>query len=398
MMIKLPDQEFSSIDKPTYPELANDIETDVAIVGGGITGLTTAYLLKKSGLRVVVLEKHNLSSGTTGGTTGKVTSQHGIKYADLQRRLGEQTARLYGQANQQAIDQIEQIIKQEKIDCDWERADNYVYTTRSSVSSYREEAQVAAQLGLPASFVTKSELPFKITGAVKFANQAKFYAKDYVLGLAKAVDGQGSHVYEYSEVIDFQTAEPSSVETKKANVLAKYIVVATKVPAAPLLARLSYCFYEFPTTSYLVATTTKSSLRGMYISPDKDNYSIMHNSGFLLIGGENHLPIMPNHRTHYQRLADYGERHFGLKKIDYMWRALDYLPYDGVPLIGKVYPGSKNIFTATAFQKWGLTTSMVAANIFHDLIRDKSNPWTQIFRPNRLKTILSIPRSVKMLN
>jgi glycine/D-amino acid oxidase-like deaminating enzyme len=398
-MIKLPDEEFSNINEPTYPELTNGIETDVVIVGGGITGLNTAYLLKKSGLRVVVLEKHNLSSGTTGGTTGKVTSQHGIKYADLHQRFGEQTTRLYGQANQQAIDQIEQIIKLEKIECDWSRADNYVYTTKTeSLASFKDEAKIASQLGLPTSFETKLDLPFKITGAVKFANQAKFYAKDYVLGLAKVVDGQGSHVYEYSEVINFRTADPASVETKKAKVIAKYIIVTTKVPASPLVARLSYCLNEFPTTSYIVATTTKTNLKGMYISPDKDNYSILPNSGFLLIGGENHLPIMPNHRTHYQRLADYGAKHFGLNKIDYMWRAMDYLPYDGIPLIGKVYPGSKNIFTATAFQKWGLTTSMVAANIFHDLIFGKANPWAEIFRTNRLKTLLSIPRAVKLLN
>ena len=193
-MLKLPAKEFSNIEKPTYPKLNNDIETDVVIVGGGITGLNTAYLLKKSGVGVVVLEKHNLSSGTTGGTTGKVTSQHGIKYADLHRRFGEQTARLYGQANQAAIGQIEQIIKREKIKCDWARADNYVYTTKpQSVAEFKQEAKIAAKLGLPASFVTKSDLPFKIAGAVKFANQAKFYAKDYVKGLAKAVDGQAGH-------------------------------------------------------------------------------------------------------------------------------------------------------------------------------------------------------------
>jgi glycine/D-amino acid oxidase-like deaminating enzyme len=398
-MIKLPAKEFSNIGKPSYPKLTNDIETDVVIVGGGITGLSTAYLLKKSGLKVVVLEKHNLSSGTTGGTTGKVTSQHGIKYADLYRRFGEQTARLYGQANQQAIDQIEQIIKREKIKCGWARDDNYIYTTtRQSVAGFKEEAKVAAKLGLPASYETKTDLPFKIAGAVKFANQAKFYAKDYVLGLAKAVDGQGSYVYEYSEVVGFHDEEPAWVETKKAKVTAKSIVVATKVPAAPLVARLTYCFNEFPTTSYIVAIETKSNLKGMYISPDKDNYSILNNSGFLLIGGENHLPVIANHRTHYQRLADYGALHFGLEKIDYMWRALDYLPYDGVPLIGKVYPWSKHLYTATAFQKWGLTTSMVAATIFRDLIVGKPNPWSNIFRTHRLRTFLSMPRAIKMLN
>jgi glycine/D-amino acid oxidase-like deaminating enzyme len=398
-MIELPNEEFSNIDKPTYPRLQNDIETDVVIVGGGITGLTTAYLLKKSGFKVVVLEKHNLGSSTTGGTTGKVTSQHGLKYADLYQRFGKETARLYGEANQVAIDQIEQIIKREKIKCDWSRADNYVYTAEAvQVANFKEEAQLAAKLGLPASFETKLDLPFKIVGAVKFVDQAKFYAKDYVIGLAKAVDGQGSRVYEYSEAKAFRDGTPAWVKTKKAKVIAKHVVVATKVPAAPLVARLSYCLSEFPTTSYIVAGKNTTQLKGMYISPDKDNYSILPISGLLLVGGENHLPVMANHRAHYQKLAEYGVQHFGVKKIDYMWRALDYLSYDGLPLIGKVYPWSKALYTATAFQKWGLSTSMVAANILHDLIIDKPNPWAEMFRTNRLRSVLSMPRAVKLLH
>lgn len=398
-MIELPANEASSKDKSTYPELKENIETDVVIVGGGITGLNTAYLLKKSGFKVVVLEKHNVASGTTGGTTGKVTSQHDLKYADLYKRFDEQTARLYGEANQAAINKIEQVIKKEKIKCDWSRADNYVYTTNpDKLSDFKKEAQIGIKLGLPASFETELDLPFKVAGAVKFANQAKFQAKDYVSGLARIINGQGSLVYEDSEVIRFRDGNPASVRTRKATVTAKHIVVATKAPAAPLVARLSYCFYEFPTTSYIVASKSKTKLEGMYISPDKDQYSILPLSGYLLIGGENHLPIMANHKTHYQKLATYGAKYFGVEKISSMWRALDYLPYDGIPLIGKVYPWSKNVYTATAFQKWGLSTSMVAANILHDQIIGKTDPWANIFRTNRIKTVLSIPRSIKQLN
>lgn len=398
-MIDLPDKEFKYIDKPAFPELLNDIETDVVIVGGGITGLNTAYLLKKSGFKVVVLEKNTLGTGTTGGTTGKVTSQHGLLYEDLNHRFGEKTARLYGEANQLAIEQIENIIKLENIKCDWSRANNFVYTSKlENRTKFRQEAKVAAQLGLPASLETRLDLPFKITVAVKFANQAKIQAKDYVAGLARIVNGQGGFVFEHSEVVNFLDDIPAKVETKRAKVTAKHIVVATKVPAAPLVARLGYCFQEFPTTSYIVAAKTKTKLKGMYISPDKNNYSILPISGLLLIGGENHLPAFLNHRSHYQYLANYGANNFGLKKIDYMWRAMDYLPYDGIPLIGKLYPWSKNIYTATAFQKWGLSTSMVAANILHDLILDLPNPWAKIFRTNRLRTFLSIPRALKLIN
>jgi glycine/D-amino acid oxidase-like deaminating enzyme len=398
-MIALLDKETTSEHKPTFPALQKDMATDVVVVGGGITGLTTAYLLKKAGLKVVVLEKHTLASGTTGGTTGKVTSQHGLKYADLYKRFDREIARLYGEANQMAIAQIEQIIQKEKIQCDWSKADNYVYTAkRERIAEFKAEAKIAAQLGLPASFETRLDLPFKIAGAVKFADQAKFQAKAYVMGLAKVVNGQGSHVYENSEVTGFHGGTSAWVKTRQARVSAQHIIVATKVPAAPLFARLSYCINEFPTTSYIVASKTKTNLKGMYISPDEDHYSILPLSGLLLIGGENHLPIMANHRTHYQRLADYGAQHFGFKEIDYMWRALDYLAYDSVPLIGKVYPWSKTLHTATAFQKWGLTTSMVAATIFRDTILDEPNAWAHVFRTHRLKAVLSMPRALKLLN
>lgn len=398
-MIDLPNEECTSKEAPTYPELTDDVEADIAVVGGGVTGLNTAHKLKKAGFKVVVLEKHTLASGTTGGTTGKVTSQHGLKYADLRRRFGEKTARLYGQANERAIDEIEQIIKAEKIECGWERASNYVYTAEPErVSKFKEEARVAADLGLPASFSAKLDLPFKVAGAVEFAGQAKFQAKDYVRSLAKAVDGQGSHIYENSEVIGFHDGEPAWVKSRSAKVIAKHIVVATKVPAAPLVARLSYCFNEFPTTSYIVAGKAASSLKGMYISPDSAHYSILPLSGLLLIGGENRLPLVLNHRQYYQKLADYGAGNFGFKKVDYMWRAMDYLPYDGIPLIGKVYPWSKYLYTATGFQKWGLSTSMVAANIMHALILGQENAYAEIFKTHRLRTVLSIPRALKLLS
>src|SRR5687767_11999568 len=125
-MIKLPNEETSSLGESTYHQLREDIEVEVAVVGGGITGATTAYLLQKSGMKVALVEKNSLGSGTTGGTTGKVTSQHGLKYADLYHRFGEQTAKTYGEANQAAIEKIENLVKKEKIKCDWSRDDNYV--------------------------------------------------------------------------------------------------------------------------------------------------------------------------------------------------------------------------------------------------------------------------------
>ncbi len=399
-MLELPKQEISywkDTTKPTYDTLTADLEVDVTVIGGGITGLTSAYLLKQAGLRVAVLEKNTIGSGTTGGTTGKVTSQHGLTYYDLSKRLGDKVARIYGVANQEAIKLIRQIILKEKIDCGWEVDDNFVYTTKvDQVDKFKKEAQIAARLGLPSSFEVDLPLPFAVTGAVKFTNQAKINAHSYVLGLASAVNGQGSYVFEHSNVTGIRDSKPCRVKTKEARVTSNDIIVATKVPASPLMARGVYCAMEYPHTSYIVAGRPKKDFNGMYISPDKGHYSILPITAgkerLLLIGGANHIPGLRSARKRYEMLANYAEKQFEISSITYMWKAMDYIAYDSVPLIGKVYPWSKHLYTATAFRKWGLSTSMVAAAILRDSILNQANPWASTFNSLRLSPITSIPR------
>lgn len=402
-MLDLPQSEVaywkSLYLQALYPVLNSDLEVDVAIVGGGIAALTAAYLLKQAGLTVAVVEKNKIGSGTTGGTTGKVTSQHSMIYADLYKRLGSHTAGIYAQANQTGLELIAKLIEKNRIDCDWQRDDNYVYTADSSlVDQFKKEAEIANKLGLPASFETHTNLPFEIQGAVKFANQAKFDAQKYVLGLAKLVDGEGSYVFENSNVISIRDGNPGSIGTKKARITAKDIIVATKMPAAPLLARAACAAVEYPTTSYIVAAPYDGTLKGMYISTDKNHYSILpitsDNKKLLLIGGEKHIPGVGSPTARHTKLARYAQEHFAVSSIDYRWKAMDYLAYDDVPLIGKVYPWSKHLYTATGFHKWGLSTSMVAGMILRDLITNQPNPWASTFNSMRVKPLTSIPHAV----
>src|SRR5437763_6552663 len=156
---KLPDHEesywVSSAVDPPYPVLKEDITVDVAIIGAGIAGLSAAYFLKQAGLKVAILERNAVGEGVTGYTTGKVTSQHNLCYAKLQKNFGRETARLYGEANQAAIEQMEKIITKENIACDWQRDTNYVFTEKTEeVTKLKNEAATAKKLGLPASFET----------------------------------------------------------------------------------------------------------------------------------------------------------------------------------------------------------------------------------------------------
>lgn len=402
-MLSLPEEEISywqsTANVSSYPVLTEDLEVDVVVVGGGIAGLTVAYLLKQSGLKVAVLEKNTIGSGTTSHTTGKLTSQHNLIYEDLTKQLGEKTAKTYAEANQAAVEKIAQIIKKEKIDCEFEVDDSYVYTTDPhKVVQFRAEAKIAAKLGLPATFETKLALPFKIQAAVKFANQAKFNTQKYVLGLAALVNGGGSYIFEHSNVTGFYDGMPASIKTKKGTVTAKHVIVATKIPAAPLIARGAYAALEHPHTSYIVAGKFEGELKGMYISPDKEHYSILpiryRKGQLILIGGEHHTPGLGNVQKRYQHLADYAEKYFGVSSIVYHWKGMDYIAYDNVPLVGKVYPWSKHLYTATGFKKWGLSTSMIAGMILCDAINGKENSWAPVFNSMRLKPITSIPHAI----
>jgi glycine/D-amino acid oxidase-like deaminating enzyme len=401
-MLPLPSDERSLWQDDSagqiYPSLSEEQVVDIAIVGAGITGLTAAYLLKMSGLKVAVLEKRTVGAGTTGRTTGKVTSLHRLIYADLQRHSGTSIAKAYGQANQAAVEKVKEIIKQANIACDWQDDDNYTYTTNlSEVSRYRQEAGVARELGLPATFENSVPLPFRVTGAVKFTGQGKFNSQKYVLGLAQLVDGDGSHVFEDSKVTGIRDGAPARVRTSNGTVHAKDVIVATNVPTLPLLARGGFCLLEYPTESYIIAGRPAKTIQGMYISKDKDNHSILpikvDGEDYLLIGGAGNISgLRLSKEKRFRTLADYAERHFGMTEITHKWSDRDYLSYDDVPLIGKLYPWSKHVYVGTAYHKWGLSNGTAAGMILHDLITGTENPWAWAFTPRRLEPVASIPR------
>jgi glycine/D-amino acid oxidase-like deaminating enzyme len=406
--LQLPDDEVSywthDADTLSYPSLQEEITVDVAVIGAGIAGLSAAYFLKQAGLTVAVLESGTIGAKVTGHTTGKVTSQHNLCYAELEKRFGHETARLYGEANQTAITEMEKIVKKENIACDWQRNDNYVFTEKlEEVSRLQNEANVASQLGLHATFETSSSLPFAIKGAVRFADQAKFHVRRYLLGLAQAVHGQGSYVLEHTKAGAPSDSSPCVIAAGRGKLVAKHVIIATNVPF-PLAAHSYYGAYEYPLKSYIVASkiADKNAFDGMYITPSGGPLrSILAiktgNETMLLIGGESHFPGFGVARGRHQRLADYAAEKFGLTSIDYRWSTWDYLSNDGVPLIGKLYPWSKQVYVATGFMKWGLTTGTVAGMILRDTILGQPNPWAKVYDSTRLSPVTSLPRAMSKI-
>lgn len=249
---------LDSTPETDYPSFKEAISVDVAVVGGGITGLTAAYLLKQAGKTVAVVEAERLASGASGHTTAKVTSLHQLIYRELIEDLGEEKARLYGESNQAAVEFVAATVANEGIDCDFSRCSTYSFAERSdNLDKVRSEYEAAAKLGLPASFVTETSLPFEIAGAVEFTNQVKFHVRKYLLHLAKMIAGDGSYILENTRVKTVKEEKPCQVITERGTLTARDVLLTTHLP---ILDRGLFFAKTYPKRSYLI---------GAAIAPEK---------------------------------------------------------------------------------------------------------------------------------
>ena len=388
---------ISSTPETAYPRAVAGTNVDVAIIGGGILGITAAYLLKQEGLTVAVIEGDRIACGVTGYTTAKITSSQHLIYTKLRDKFGQDGARLYGESNEAALAKIADLVETLAIDCDLERQDNYVYTeSDSEVDSVREEAELAASLGLPASFVTEGPLPYPIKGAVRFTNQAQFHPRKYLLALAEHVVGDGSLIFEDTKVLDVDEGSPCRVETEHGELTATDVIVATNMP---FLDRGLFFAKVHPMRSYVVAgyvNGTSAAPEGMHISVESPTRSIrlIRDQGrdLLMLGGEGHK-VGQEEDTEgcYQRLEADARRRFGLSNIDYRWSTQDTVSVDSVPYIGRLTRTSDHIFTGTGFRKWGMTNGTLAAMLLTDRIVGRDNPYAAFYDSKRL----DIPQSAK---
>ncbi|MFP5252284.1 MAG: FAD-dependent oxidoreductase [Actinomycetes bacterium] len=394
-MDDLPGQHRSlwsiDVDQRDHPPLDTDVSVDVAVVGGGITGLTTAALCKDAGMTVAVLEADRIGSGTTGGTTGKVTSQHDLFYATAIEELGETAARTYAEANQAAIALLDELTTNHGIDAYPSRLPSFVYTTEESrTADLRAEADAARRLGLPATFVESLDLPFDVAGAVRFDDQLQIHPTRLAQGLARAVAGDGSSVHEHSRVLDVSEHDDHvELRTGRSTVRARHVVVATLLP---ILDRGFEFAKTRPTRSYGIAVELDvEPPEPMYISAESPKRSLRHYHGndgvYLVVVGESHETGHGEDLSdHYRALIEFARRHFPVRSIAYRWSAQDYMPVDGVPYIGQV-SFTERIQTATGFKKWGLSNGVVAGWIMSDQILGRANPWADVFDTNRTHSL-----------
>ncbi|HAT4255145.1 TPA: FAD-dependent oxidoreductase [Clostridium perfringens] len=359
--------------------LNKDIKTDVLVIGAGIAGILTAHMLKKKGREVVLIDAAEIASGNTKNTTAKITSQHDLIYSKLITEFGEEKARQYAKANELAIKKYKEIIEDKRIECDFEEKSAYVYSL-NEVDVLKEEVEAAKKLGIDAEFVQEVNLPFKIKGAVKFNNQAQFNPLKFLRGISNELV-----IYENTRALEIKE---NLVVTSGGNITANNIVVATHYP---IMNAPGYYFMKMhQERSYVLALENTSEIDGMYIDLNKDGYSFRTYNNLLLLGGISHRTGENEDGGSYDELRKVAKRLYPKAKEKYYWSAQDCMTIDGIPYIGRYSSETPNIYVATGFNKWGMTSSMVSAMIISDMILEKENDFSEIFSPRRFDLSLSI--------
>ncbi|SFG64654.1 Glycine/D-amino acid oxidase [Halobacillus alkaliphilus] len=393
MAHQLPERSFplwrdQSIE--SFPALTENTEADVTVIGSGITGIMTAYLLVKKGYSVVVLEAGKIVEGTTGYTTAKISAQHGLIYDHLIQTFGKEKAKLYYEANQHALQLIDQIRQDHHIDCDFAYQDAYVYsTTAESTQNIEKEAKAYEQLGINGELSEHTDLPFPVTASIKMKDQAHFNPVKFLLPLISYLKENGTSFYEDTRAVDIKEGKRPEVITRNGQrVRSDHVVMASHFPFKDFKG-LYFARLHVDRSYSLAVKMTDQLPDGMYLNAESPKRSLRHAIGdngerYLLIGGEGHPSGQSrNTEQHYERLRDYAETHFDVENVPYRWSSQDMTTLDMVPYIGPITEKHSNIHVATGFAKWGMTNGTAAAMVITDLISQDSSPYAELFNPSR---------------
>ena len=351
-----------------FPQLRSNIKTDVLIIGGGMAGLLCGYQLQMAGVSCVIAEAAEVAGGITKNTTAKVTSQHGLCYSSLASRFGTQIAGLYLQANEQALSQLRTLSKQ--VDCHWKDLDSFIYSTSNS-EKLEQELSALEALRYPAKLAQNLPLPFPTVGAVRFPRQGQFHPLKFLSAMVPMLT-----VYEHTPV---RQLVKNKAITDFGTITAEKIIVATHFPF--LNKHGSYFLKLYQQRSYVIALENTQPLEGMYLDEQENGLSLRSHGHILLLGGGGHRTGKPG--GNWAELEDKARLFYPHSQVTHRWAAQDCMTLDGIPYIGQYSARTPNLYVATGFNKWGMTSSMVSAQLLTDLILGKENPYTEVFSPSR---------------
>lgn len=383
-----------NFEKEKFDKLEEDIKADVCIIGAGLTGLTTAYYLAKAGKSVVILEKDEIASKTTGHTTGKISIQHGEFYKYLVENYGFNYAKRYALANEAAAKNIKQIIEDEEISCDYEIKDSILFSENpAKFSSLQEEAKISKELGISSEFIKKIDLPIIIQGAVKFKNQAQFNPIKYADGICKVLKKLDVDIYENTKVVDYKIKEDTirifaDNSEDKVSVIAEKVVIATRFPIFDFPGM--YFMKNYQELEYAICAEVNENLENlpMYLSSDTPAISfrsaIKDDKRYLIAIGNGAKTGEKIGSDEYNFLEEKIRKCFGEYTIKNKWTAEDVISLDKIPYIGKYAKNIENMYVATGFKKWGMTFSNLAASIISEDILNKNSKYSILFNSTRV--------------
>jgi len=386
---------MASTTTTNYPSLNEDLKVDLAIVGGGIAGVLCAYFLGKEGIKIAIIEADRILQGTTGHTTAKITSQHGLIYSKLKTTLGQEIAKQYADANEEAIKMFKKIADENKIECDLKEQSSYIFTLRDGyVDKILDETDTAVSLGLNAAYLEETPLPFKVKAAIRFDNQAQFHPRKFLLALAGKITEAGGLIFEQSRVVNIDEAGKYVLTAKNGKkVTAEKVIIASHYP---VLNKAGMYFSRiYPERSYVIAIKAKDAFPGgMYINAEEPARSLRslptENGELIIIGGEHHKTGQGEDTiNHYNALVDFANKYFTVEDISYRWSTQDCMTMDSLPFTGRFTSDTPDMFITTGYGKWGMTNSMASAMILRDLIIKGESPWQDAYNPSRVTVAAS---------
>ena len=376
----------------TFPRLSQDIDVDVVVVGGGITGLTTAYLLATSGRTVVVLERDRCAQVDTGHTTAHLTMVIDRRLTSLERAFGRTHAQAVWDAGLAAIAQVDAIVREHEIDCAFEWVDGYLHApggtaSREQIDEFHEEADLATALGFDATFV--EDVPFAGSPGIRVEHQARFHPRKYLAGLATAARAKGVRIFEHSDVQEF-TDKPLGVKANGHSVRAGDIVIATHNPLVGVSGLVSATAFQTKLalyTSYVVAgRVPRGTIPDALFWDTGDPYQYLRldphrDHDLVVFGGEDHKTGQaPDTTERYERLERAITARVPSIELTHRWSGQVIETPDGLPYIGQM---TDHQYAATGFAGNGMTFGTLAAVMIADAIGGRRNPWAELFDPGR---------------
>ncbi len=350
-----------------FPTQQGDMKTDVLIIGGGMCGILCAYMLKNAGADCILAEENQILQGVTGRTTAKITLQHGLIYDEIMREYGNEKAYLYYESQTKALEEYKRLCGEED-DFAWCSA--YVYTLKDRAAIEREAAALQ-KIGCKAQVCEKTELPFPVAGAVRIDNQAKFHP----LKFARRIAGD-LQIYENTKILAIQN---NTAITEKGSISAKKIIVATHFPF--LNKHGAYFLKLYQHRSYVLALKHADAPKGMYVDETEDGLSFRSHGDVLLLGGGSHRTGKKG--GGWKELERVSQKYYPRAKEVARWATQDCMTLDGMPYIGQYAKTTPDLYVATGFNKWGMTSSMVAAKLLTDMVCGRKSVYEAVYSPSR---------------